>query len=74
MKKGQKILIADMDEKLARSAAAYLSGELFDVKVLSDTASAAERIRALPPDAVILDPLQPKTDGLQIIRGIRQKS
>ena len=74
MKKGQKILIADMDEKLARSAAAYLSGELFDVKVLSDTASAAERIRAFPPDAVILDPLQPKTDGLQIIRGIRQKS
>ena len=35
---------------------------------------AAERIRAFPPDAVILDPLQPKTDGLQIIRGIRQKS
>ena len=63
MKKEQKILIADMDEKLARNTAAYLSGELFDVKVLSDTAAAAERIRALPPDAVILDPLQPWRSG-----------
>ncbi len=71
MSNGQKLLLADTDEKLARSTADNLTRERFKVKVITSTADTARHIRQFQPDLLILDPTLMQADGLQIIRNLR---
>lgn len=71
---GQKIIIVEDEDKIARILVDYLAKDGFNAIVLNDGANAVETIRASDPAFVILDLMLPGKDGLTICREVRQFS
>lgn len=71
---GEKVLIVDDDEKLRKLLTEYLQGYGFQVITLKDGASVLPTVRAELPDAVILDIMLPKKNGLEALRELRAES
>ena len=67
-----KILVADDDRIVRRIVVAKLSGLGYDV---TEVADGQEALRLLEggyvPDLLITDSLMPRTNGLELVRGIR---
>lgn len=67
----QTILLVDDDESLNKLVRQYLEKQGFAVMVRTDGDEAAEAVREISPDLLILDIMLPGTDGLSICRQVR---
>jgi len=73
MEKTQILLVED-EPDLAQVLVDYLLRDGFDASVEGDGARALERIRANPPDLLLLDLMLPGLDGLSLLREVRKFS
>ena len=70
----RRVLIVEDDPTHALLLQETLRAEGFDAEVLNDGTHAAERVRAQPPSAVLLDLTLPGKDGFTVCREIREFS
>jgi len=68
----KSILIIDDDAELRKSLRAGLLRDGFDAIQADSAASAAEILRRVSVDGIILDRMMPETDGLSFLRALRK--
>ncbi|CAM4017044.1 response regulator transcription factor [Smaragdicoccus niigatensis] len=66
-----RILVADDDRAVRESLRRSLSFNGYTVEVASDGLDALEKANATKPDALILDVMMPRLDGLEVCRRLR---
>jgi two-component system response regulator MprA len=66
-----RILVVDDEPAVRDALERALRLEGYDVELAEDGAAALERIAGSPPDAVVLDVLMPRLDGLATCRRLR---
>jgi two-component system response regulator MprA len=66
-----RILVVDDEAAVRESVERSLRFEGYEVVVAGDGAEALERVRKNRPDAVVLDVLMPRMDGLEACRRLR---
>ncbi len=66
-----KILIADDEPNIVISLEFLMKREGFIVAVANDGEEAVKRIRADPPDLVLLDVMMPKKTGFEVCQEVR---
>ena len=66
------VLIAEDEESLARGLKHLLEKQKYSVDIVFNGADAWEYFRAGEYDAIVLDIMMPKKDGLQVLREIRE--
>ncbi len=69
-----RALVIEDDPRTAGWLKLYLEREGFDVEVALDGSHGLERLRAHPPQLVLLDLMLPGLDGLAVCRAIRAES
>lgn len=67
-----RILFVEDDPIVARIYSGKLAAADFDVTVAVDGEAAIQRLAELKPDLVVLDLMIPKTNGLEVLRFIRE--
>jgi two-component system response regulator MprA len=65
------VLVVDDDFAVRESLDRALRANGFDVELANDGTEALAKIGATPPDAVVLDVLMPRLDGLAVCRSLR---
>ena len=70
----QRILVVEDDRNVCELVTLYLEREGLNVECVHDGAEALARIRAEPPDLIVLDLMLPSVDGLEICRRVRRES
>lgn len=68
-----RILLAEDERSLSRAVVALLEKSNYSVDAVYDGAEALEYLAAGNYDALILDIMMPKTDGLTVLKTIRQQ-
>lgn len=68
---GPSILIVEDEPDIAEILAFNLEREGYDVTTVGDGVEALSRIKASPPDLVVLDIMLPGLDGLEVCRRLR---
>lgn len=71
---GAKILVVDDEPSISEVVSLYLKQAGYQPTVISDGRQALERIKAEPPDLLILDVMLPGVDGYEITRQVRARS
>jgi two-component system, cell cycle response regulator len=66
-----KILVVDDDASLRQTAVDTLEGLGYAIETASDGVEAIEKIRADPPDLILLDIMMPKMNGLEVCRIVK---
>ena len=66
------LLLADDDPTIADSLAPFLQRAGFHVLVVSDGASALDKVQSHHPDMIVLDVLMPRMDGREVLRHLRR--
>jgi len=66
-----KILIVDDDRSVLGVAVESLSGIGYAIETAADGVEAVERVRADPPDLMILDVMMPRMNGLEVCRIVK---
>jgi len=66
-----KVTIIEDDPDIAGLVEHYLAAEGFKVSHLKDGAEGLKRVKAMPPDLVILDLMLPGLDGLDVCKALR---
>jgi two-component system, OmpR family, alkaline phosphatase synthesis response regulator PhoP len=66
-----RVLIVEDNADLAYGLRNNLEIEGYDVEVAADGARGLERVRAAPPDLLILDLMLPELDGFRVLRTLR---
>lgn len=69
-----RILVVEDEPKLAQLLADYLHAAGFEVECLDNGLTALDRLRAAPPDLMLLDLMLPGLDGLSLCRALRSFS
>ncbi len=69
-----RVLVVDDEDDLTDVLAAALRSEGFSAETAADGAQALRTSDGFLPDAVILDWMLPDTDGLQVLRALRERS
>ena len=62
----KRILVVDDEPDFASIVQANLEKEGFEVEVAYDGVEGLEKVKANPPDAVVLDVMMPEKDGYQM--------
>jgi len=70
----QTILLADDDQELSELLAEYLGQEGFSVRLAHDGEQALQESRRPGLDAVVLDIMMPKLNGIEVLRSLRKES
>ena len=68
-----RLLLAEDERSLSRALVALLEKNSYSVDAASDGAEALELLAAGEYDAVILDLMMPKTDGMTVLRTLRAR-
>lgn len=68
----KKLLIVEDNESLSNVISDTFKDEGFDVKIAADGESGLEEAKTWQPDAILLDILMPKMDGIEMIKQLRQ--
>lgn len=68
---GSRILVADDEPQIRRALVTALRGHGYAVEAAEDGEDALARIAAWQPDAVVLDLVMPRRDGLEVLRELR---
>lgn len=68
---GSRILIADDEPQIRRALATALRGHGYEVALAVDGEDALTQVAGWMPDALVLDLVMPKRDGLEVLRELR---
>jgi two-component system alkaline phosphatase synthesis response regulator PhoP len=71
MSMSNKILIADDEQNIVISLEFLMKREGFQVSVANDGEEALARIRADPPDLVLLDVMMPRKTGFEVCQEVK---
>lgn len=66
------MLLVEDDAATAELVATYLRREGFEVEVAPDGVTGRDRVRAAPPDVLVLDWMLPRLDGIGVCRAVRE--
>lgn len=72
MKPGTRILVVEDDESIARLVELELEHRNFSVRCAYDGLSGLEEVDRFRPEAVVLDIMLPKMDGVGLLNRVRQ--
>ncbi|MEZ4524850.1 MAG: response regulator [Desulfobacterales bacterium] len=67
----KRILVVDDEPDFAAIVQKNLKKEGFDVEVAYDGVQAIEKVKANPPDAIVLDVMMPEKDGYEVCRELK---
>lgn len=67
-----KILLVDDEPKLLEQLSQSLTADKYDVDTATDGEAALDKLFANPYDLILLDIMLPRTDGLSVLREMRQ--
>ena len=67
----KKVLIADDEQNIVISLEFLMKREGYQVEVANDGEEAVRRIRAEPPDLVLLDVMMPKKSGFEVCQEVK---
>ena len=62
----KRILVVDDEPDYAEMVKKYLEKAGFEVEIAYDGAEGLEKVKANPPDAIVLDVMMPEKDGYQV--------
>ncbi len=62
----KRVLVVDDEPDYADMVKKYLEKEGFDVEVAYDGVECLEKVKANPPDAIVLDVMMPEKDGYAV--------
>src|SRR5258705_9121192 len=68
------LLVVEDDENISSATSEYFSRAGYDVKTVEDGLLGVKSALDDPPDAVVLDLMLPKMDGLAVCRELREKA
>jgi len=68
----KRILVVDDEPDFASLVQSNLSKEGFDVEVAYDGVEAIEKVKANPPDAIVLDVMMPEKDGYEVCSDLKK--
>ncbi|QTA80871.1 Two component system response regulator [Desulfonema limicola] len=68
----KRILVVDDEPDFAAIVQKNLKKEGFDVEVAYDGVQALEKIKANPPDAIVLDVMMPEKDGYEVCKELKE--
>src|SRR6267143_866768 len=68
------LLVVEDDENISSAISEYFSRAGYDVKTVEDGMLGVKSALDDPPDAVVLDLMLPKMDGLAVCRELREKA
>jgi len=68
----KSLILVEDDERLAELVSQYLTANDFSVTRFADGEGLIERVKASPPDAIILDVMLPGDDGFILCNRLRQ--
>ena len=68
----KRILVVDDEPDFASIVQANLKKEGFDVEVAYDGVEAMEKVKANPPDAIVLDVMMPEKDGYEVCAELKK--
>src|SRR4030095_11834184 len=68
------LLVVEDDENISSAISEYFSRAGYNVKTVEDGLRGVKAARDDPPDAVVLDLMLPKLDGLAVCRELREKA
>jgi two-component system, OmpR family, response regulator MprA len=68
-----RVLVVDDEPQLRRALERALKLEGYDVSLAADGEEALSAVGTAPPDAIVLDVLMPKRDGLSVARELRAR-
>lgn len=74
MADGAKILVVDDDPTTLRMTIEALAGYGYVIDTATDGVQAVERVRAAPPDLLLLDVMMPKMNGLEVCRIVKSSA
>jgi two-component system, OmpR family, response regulator MprA len=66
-----RVLVVDDEPSVREALERVLRLDGFDVELAEDGVQAVRQVAAQPPDAVVLDVLMPRLDGLEVCRRLR---
>ena len=67
----KKVLVIEDDPIMGHVCQRLLTKHGFAVEVATDGAKGLERVAAFLPDAVLLDVMMPKTNGIEVLKKLR---
>ena len=68
------LLVVEDDENISSAISEYFSRAGYDVKTVEDGLMGMKAALDDPPDAVVLDLMLPRMDGLAVCRELREKA
>ena len=71
MNEKKRILVVDDEPDFASIVQANLEKEGFDVAVAYDGVEGLEKVKANPPDAIVLDVMMPNKDGYEMCKELK---
>ncbi|QTA87334.1 response regulator transcription factor [Desulfonema magnum] len=71
MSEKKRILVVDDEPDFASIVQGNLEKEGFEVEVAYDGVEGLEKVKANPPDAIVLDVMMPEKDGYEMCRDLK---
>ena len=71
MNEKKRILVVDDEPDFCSIVQGNLEKEGFQVEVAYDGAQGLEKVRANPPDAIVLDVMMPEKDGYEVCKELK---
>jgi len=68
----KRIVVVDDEPDVAAIVQKNLQKEGFDVEVAYDGVQAMDKIKANPPDAIVLDVMMPEKDGYEVCKELKE--
>lgn len=72
MSQKKRILVVDDDPDFCDVVQSKLEGLDVDVELAYDGVEGMDRVKANPPDVIVLDVMMPEKDGFQMCREVKQ--
>ena len=72
MSEKKRVLVVDDEPDFADLVKQYLEQAGFDVEVAYDGIEGLEKVKANPPDAIVLDVMMPEKDGYAVCDELKQ--
>jgi two-component system, OmpR family, alkaline phosphatase synthesis response regulator PhoP len=72
-KSKKRVLVVDDEPDFVVVVKAYLEKAGFQVEVAYDGVEGLEKVKANPPDAIVLDVMMPEKDGYSVCRELKEE-
>ena len=68
----KRVLVVDDEPDYAEMVKKYLEKEGFEVEIAYDGVEGLEKVKANPPDAIVLDVMMPENDGYAVCSELKK--